>query len=296
MNRRPGEQVNSRALYGAERHGVCCGRRREGFTITELMVAIVLLAILGTILFQVFYQANTVVRMGKQKSHIYASARAILDMLDKDITGLKLGGSPTVAQFSCVLGVENNNAAVAGALANIGIDEAELESGSLDPVPYASDTLIISSINTSIGDKVDSAAFYVLLNDGRFIRVVQYSRTLNYTTAIAGGVENYVLADDMKAFNIEYLSDGGAGVENAGSGAFAWTSILPPADTDALDGGNWYNGIGGGNFNIWPQLPTAIRITLRWNDGAFDPEDAYDDDDIIFNHIVYVPASRKISY
>jgi len=296
LDSRAEKQVKRTGLYGSRRYDACCGSERA-FTIVELMVALVLLAILGMILFQVFYQANTVIRMGNRKARIYANARAVLDMLDRDITGLKLGANPTVTQFSCVLGVENNNAAAGGALSNIGINQAVLEQA------YSSDTLIISSINTSIGDKVDSAAFYVLLNDGRFIRAVQYSRTLNYASAIAGNIDDYVLADNMKAFNVEYLSDDrNPGVDvpdtlyhgNPLTG-HGWTSQFDN-DADEYDGGNWYNGIGGGNFNIWPQLPTAIRITLRWNDTALDPGDATDEDDIIFNQIVYVPAARKISY
>jgi hypothetical protein len=186
--------------------------------------------------------------------------------------------------------VENNTGGAGAAFGNIGINQLLLETA------FSSDTLVISSINTSMDDKVDSAAFYVLLNDGRFIRAVQNSRDLDFAAAVGPEVDDNVLADNLKAFNVEYLSDGGADVHNAGAGVFAWTSTLPLADGDEYDGGNWNNGITGGDFNVWPQLPTAIRVTLRWNDETDDPDDNFNDDDILFNHIIYVPAARKISY
>jgi prepilin-type N-terminal cleavage/methylation domain-containing protein len=270
--------------------------RRSGFTLVELMVAIVLLTILGAILFEVFYQASRVIRMGNRKSQTYANARAILDIIDRDITGLKLGPSPTVDQFACVLGVENAGAGLAGPLSNIGIDQTQLEQA------FLSDTLILSSINTSMDDRVEAACFYVLLNDGRFVRAVQHSRELNYTAAIGANVNDYVLANDLKAFNVEYLSDDtNAGTDvpdttyhGAALTGHGWTSQFDN-DADEYDGGNWFNGVSGGDFLVWPQLPTAIRITLRWNDAAADPDDLLASDDILFNHIVYVPAARKVA-
>ncbi len=77
--------------------------RRSGnaFTLLELLAAITLLVILGTMLFQVFQQASSVVEIGNARQEVYQYARAALEFLQRE-----LGGSFT--------GVDSDSALSAG--------------------------------------------------------------------------------------------------------------------------------------------------------------------------------------
>lgn len=63
-----------------------CARRR-GFTLLELLAAVALLVVLGTLLFQIFTQASHVMRIGTGRQEIYQYARALYTTLEHEFTG-----------------------------------------------------------------------------------------------------------------------------------------------------------------------------------------------------------------
>jgi len=62
-------------------------KRSRGFTLLELLAAITLLVILGTMLFEIFGQASHVMRLGNARQEIYQFARALFDALERELAG-----------------------------------------------------------------------------------------------------------------------------------------------------------------------------------------------------------------
>lgn len=61
--------------------------RQKAFTLLELLAAITLLVILGTMLFQIFGKASEIVRVSNARQEIYQYARAALEFLEREISG-----------------------------------------------------------------------------------------------------------------------------------------------------------------------------------------------------------------
>jgi len=61
--------------------------RSHGFTLLELLAAVALLVILGTLLFQIFGQTSHVMRMGLGRVEVYQSARALFFLLEHELPG-----------------------------------------------------------------------------------------------------------------------------------------------------------------------------------------------------------------
>ena len=66
-------------------------RRRRAFTLLELLAAITLLVILGSMLFEIFGKASEVVRVSSARQEIFQYARAALEFLEREITGAFTG-------------------------------------------------------------------------------------------------------------------------------------------------------------------------------------------------------------
>ncbi len=261
--------------------------RNRGFTIIEMVVTVALLLILAGIMFQVFYQAKETVRIGNARSNIHNSARGILDVLDKDLSGAIINSDGWA-----FLGFENT---VAGAVSAAGI------TGTLSTVNN-SDTIVFTSSNASYDMAVSRVVFYVLRNDGRLIRAVQTVGTgyLDYSLAVGASEDDYVLAEDVKSINFAYLTNR----ENRTGGAIPYEDPIDPVWTAAwtsrfgndLVGGQWYlppivGSFSAGEMHDW--LPLAVRISLVFNDSSVDPDDRDETGDISFNHIVYLPNSER---
>jgi type II secretory pathway component PulJ len=67
-------------------HGGTAGRP-GGFTLLELLSAVTLLVVLGTLLFEVFDQASQVIRMGNARQEIYQYARVLYETLERELEG-----------------------------------------------------------------------------------------------------------------------------------------------------------------------------------------------------------------
>jgi prepilin-type N-terminal cleavage/methylation domain-containing protein len=62
-------------------------RKRDAFTLLELLAAVSLLVILGTMVFQIFDSASEVVRTSASLQEIFQYGRAALDFLERELTG-----------------------------------------------------------------------------------------------------------------------------------------------------------------------------------------------------------------
>jgi len=62
-------------------------RHPDGFTLLELLAAVALLVMLGTLLFEVFGQAARVMRIGQGRHEVYQYARALFETLEREIPG-----------------------------------------------------------------------------------------------------------------------------------------------------------------------------------------------------------------
>ena len=63
-------------------------RSRQGFTLLELLAAVTLLMILGTLLFQVFDQASTVMRIGGGRQEVFEYVRVLFETLHRELGGV----------------------------------------------------------------------------------------------------------------------------------------------------------------------------------------------------------------
>jgi len=276
------EECVYKGRLGDKKRDEMSGRNR-GYTIIEMVVTVALLLILAGMMFEVFYQAKETVRIGNTRSNIHNSARGVLDVLDKDLSGA--GVNPDGWAF---LGFENGDAAAASAA---GI------TGALSTVNN-SDTIIFSSSNASFDITVSRVVFYVLKSDGRLIRAVQPIGTgyLDYSLAVGANEDDYILAEGVKSISFAYLTnrDPVTGLAVSATWTATWTSRFAQ---DAA-GGRWYRALpASGNFTaaqMHDWLPLAVRISLVFNDSSVDPEDRETSDDISFNHIVYLPNSERL--
>ena len=62
-------------------------RRRRGFTLLELLAAVALLVILGSMLFEIFGKSSQVVRIASARQEVFQYARAALEFIDRELTG-----------------------------------------------------------------------------------------------------------------------------------------------------------------------------------------------------------------
>jgi prepilin-type N-terminal cleavage/methylation domain-containing protein len=69
---------------------------RKGFTLLELLAAVALLVILGTMLFQVFQQASNVVEVSNARQEIFQYARAALEFLERELNGAFTGSDAVI--------------------------------------------------------------------------------------------------------------------------------------------------------------------------------------------------------
>ena len=60
----------------------------RGFTLLELLAAVTLLVLLGSLLFQVFGQASTVMRIGSGRQEVFEYARILFEMLRGELDGV----------------------------------------------------------------------------------------------------------------------------------------------------------------------------------------------------------------
>ena len=72
-------------------------KRRNAFTLIELMAALGLFLLMATIVFRVFASAQAVVSRAKANSDIYGKARAVMSVIESDLANACL--SPTGARF-----------------------------------------------------------------------------------------------------------------------------------------------------------------------------------------------------
>ena len=61
--------------------------RNRAFTLLELLAAVTLLVVLGTLLFQIFNQASHVMRIGTGRQEVFQYARAVLLSLERELIG-----------------------------------------------------------------------------------------------------------------------------------------------------------------------------------------------------------------
>jgi len=62
-------------------------RKRKAFTLLELLAAITLLVILGSMLFEIFDKSSEVVRISNARQEVFQYARAALEFLEREILG-----------------------------------------------------------------------------------------------------------------------------------------------------------------------------------------------------------------
>jgi len=61
--------------------------RKKAFTLLELLAAITILVILGTMLFEVFGKSSDVVRISNARQDVFQYARAALEFIEREISG-----------------------------------------------------------------------------------------------------------------------------------------------------------------------------------------------------------------
>jgi prepilin-type N-terminal cleavage/methylation domain-containing protein len=81
--------------------------RREGFSLIELMVSLAVLGIVSIYLTNMLTQQNRAYTVVDQVTEVQGNARAILDMLERDVRGTGMAA----AEAGIVCGVDNTNAA-----------------------------------------------------------------------------------------------------------------------------------------------------------------------------------------
>lgn len=238
------------ALIRNPKSGIQNGKR--AFTLLELLAAVTLLVVLGTMLFQVFHQASQVVEIASARQEVYQYARAALEFLERELNGAFTGVDANVN--TGIKGMRIFDQAAMGTAC----PKRELSQGIFFTTGImARDTSGTPATNSSFGKDVNCARVAYYLNDeAKNLRDASVRRVELYDLTAAdpgtGGPTETGSAfiRNCLRFNIEivsHLQDG----DPVGFRTLDWNS-----DADITVGG----------YTRRRGLPQALLLTFRITD------------------------------
>ena len=225
-------------------------KNHSGFTLLELLAAVTLLVMLGSLLFQVFGQASTVVCIGSGRQEVFEYARALFETFRREVTG--------------VIGVRNAGPEGQGTPFRLSSSEANLtvfEQTHGVEVREGSDAISLTAglvgrdglpSSPTLGNvaSVAHVAYWLTAGNNTLNRRESY----NIVQPAAG--RGWEFALNVLEFQIAVLDErsGGMGFERKD-----WDSSVTASD------------------GLRRGLPEAVRVTIKLTDGthvdlyAFDP-------------------------
>jgi len=225
---------------------------KRAFTLLELLAAVTLLVVLGTMLFQVFHQASQVVEIASARQEVYQYARAALEFLEREMNGAFTGVDANVNA-----GIKGMRIFDQGGMGSA-CPKRELSQGIFFTTGImARDTSGTSATNPNFGRDVNCArvAYYLndetqKLRDASIRRVELYDLTAADPGTGGPTETGSAFVRNCLRFNIEIVSH----LQNS-----------DPVDFLALDWNSDANVTVGG-FTRRRGLPQALRLTLRITD------------------------------
>ena len=228
--------------------------RKRAFTLLELLAAVTILVILGTMLFEVFGKASDVVRTSNARQDVFQYARASLEFLEREIGGAFVssdanivtgGGTGTGIKGFRVYNTPNSMGA--NCVMREGSQGIFFSTGIM-----ARDTSGTPATNPSYGHDVNVARVaYYLNNETNQLWKAALCRSEMYDLTVGVPLAGGPFVRNCLSFNMEVMS---------GLGGFLGNSFRPQdwnSDVDAT-----------GNPAGRPRrgLPRAVKITLRITD------------------------------